>query len=359
MVSPNKAYKFCFQTDGNIVMYNEANKPTWSSNSAGASKGMANALSMSIHGRLVAWNGTEARLDSYWESPIPSNDREGPFDGILQNDGNFVIIRRSDKKVLWSTSPVPPSVCPKDCQPSPGHEFKNRLFSHGEDDIENRLLPGECLVSDNGKHSFCFESDGNVVVYSQEKPVWKSNSTAQQPTELFMDHEDGQLVAKYVDASNSELGGGDFWYNIPNKQTIQSGAPFTAIMNDDGNFVIKRGDEAVIWSTNTTQPDEPVPSTPPSPQPSPPPSPQPQPPPPKGMSTGMIVGIVAGVVLGLAALGAGIFFLMKHRRSSRAQSSSQPSGHKAVGQVAPVKADVEMGGADQMGGTPGKVALAK
>ena len=74
----------------------------------------------------------------------------------------------------------------------------------------------------------------------------------------------------------------------------------------------------------------------------------------------MIVGIVAAVVLGLAALGVGIFFLMKHRRSSKAQSSSQPSGPaKAVGQVAHVKADVEMGGADQMGGTPGKVALVR
>ena len=159
-------------------------------------------------------------------------------------------------KIVCHTSSlaVPPLACPKNCPPSPGRKFKNRLFSHGEDDIGGRLLPGECLVSDNGKHSFCFESDGNVVVYSQEKPVWKSNSTAQQPTELFIDNEDGQLVAKEVDAAEASLGGSDFWLNIPNEQTIKSGAPFTAIMDNDGNFVIKRGDDAVIWSTNTTEP---------------------------------------------------------------------------------------------------------
>ena len=97
----------------------------------------------------------------------------------------------------------------------------------------------------------------------------------------------------------------------------------------------------------------------PSPQPSPSPSPRPEPPQPNGTSMGMIVGIVAGLGLGLAALRVGIFFLMKHKRSSKAQSSSQPSGHKAAGQVAHVKADVEMGGADQMGGTPRKIALVK
>ena len=104
MVSQNKAHKFCFQRDGNIVMYNEANKPTWSSNTADASGGMASALDIQSNGRLFAWNGTQDS-DWYWESSNPSDDREGPFDGILRNDGNFVIIRRSDKKVLWSTSP--------------------------------------------------------------------------------------------------------------------------------------------------------------------------------------------------------------------------------------------------------------
>jgi len=349
MVSRNKAYKLCYQKDGNIVLYNKADKPTWSADAAGAGGGKAFLLSISTDGWLVAYNGSEGS-DWYWESPIPSMEPEGPFDGILQDDGNFVIIRRNDTKVMWSTSSVAKPVCPKDCQPSPGREFRDRLVTHPTGTIGTRLLPGECLVSPNGKYSFCFEGDGNTVVYSQDSPLWKSNTTTQLPINLYINDITGQLAAQKDDSDYSV-----FWKNIEDEHAPESGAPFTAVIKDDGNFVVTRGDGAVIWSTNTTATDEHVPS---------PPSPQPDIPAestkPKGMSIGMIIGIVAGAVLGLAALSAGIFFLMKRRRSSKAQSSSQPSGPgKAAAQVPYVKADVEMGKADQIGGTPGKVALVR
>jgi len=359
MISDNTDYKLCFMLDGNILLYDQGNYIIWASQTAVPKPAL---LNLNKNGQLAA---LDQSAEAFWETLSPTVAEEGPFDAILQNDGNLVITRRKDKKVVWSLKPVLSPVCPKDCPPNPFRTFQDRLHSNAETAMGRRLLPAECLVSSNNKYSFCFEGDGNIVLYAEDrKPLWQSNSgglPVQTVGKLFLDNEDGQLVAQNTKGTN------DFWLSISNEDAIQSGDPFTAIMKDDGNFVITRGDGKPIWSTNTTVIDEPSspsppspkPSTSPSPQPSPSPSPRPEPPPPKGMSIGMIVGIVAGVVLGLAALGVGIFFLMKHRRSSRAQSSSQPSGHKAVGQVAPVKADVEMGGADQMGGTPGKVALAK
>jgi hypothetical protein len=109
-------------------------------------------------------------------------------------------------------------------------------------------------VSKNARYSFCFEADGDVVLYSKDKSIWKSASgglPTQSVRELFLDNEDGQLVAQ---AANTEGQRHNAWLSIPNEQAVQGGDPFTATMRDDGNFVITRGDGEAIWATNTTMP---------------------------------------------------------------------------------------------------------
>jgi hypothetical protein len=104
-------------------------------------------------------------------------------------------------------------------------------------------------VSSNGKHHFCFEADGDVVLYQTGERKWSSKSAGKVPTDsvgmLFLDNEDGQLVAE---AENAD----DFWKNIPTDQAVQRGAPFTAVLKDDGNFEVTRLDGTIVWATNTT-----------------------------------------------------------------------------------------------------------
>jgi hypothetical protein len=117
------------------------------------------------------------------------------------------------------------------------------------------LLPAECLVSQNSKHHFCFEADGNVVLYQDGKSIWNSGTgglPTQDAGQLFLDDEDGTLVAEY--ASSTKEYPLDFWYNIPDPASVpaDTGSPlFTAVMKDDGNVEITRGDGTVIWSTKS------------------------------------------------------------------------------------------------------------
>jgi hypothetical protein len=106
MVSQNKAYKFCYQSDGNIVLYDQEDRQIWSAGAAGAGGGEPFVLNLDFSGRLMAWNGNGTTLDNtYWLSSNPTVPEEGPFDASLQDDGNMVIRRRRDDKIVWSTSP--------------------------------------------------------------------------------------------------------------------------------------------------------------------------------------------------------------------------------------------------------------
>jgi hypothetical protein len=105
MVSQNKAYKFCFGSDGNVVLYDQGNRQIWSAGAAGAGGGKPLELSFASGGRIVAWNGTNDPYNWYWRSSNPTSADQGPFDAILQDDGNMVIRRRRDDKIVWFTSP--------------------------------------------------------------------------------------------------------------------------------------------------------------------------------------------------------------------------------------------------------------
>jgi hypothetical protein len=108
LVSQNKAYKFCYQSDGNIMLYNEGGKPTWSAGIHGAGGGKPMLLSIDKDGTLTAFNKTDAPPSWYWTSSTPTEPEEGPFDAVLQDDGNVVIRRLSDNKIVWSTFPGTP-----------------------------------------------------------------------------------------------------------------------------------------------------------------------------------------------------------------------------------------------------------
>jgi hypothetical protein len=105
LVSANKAHKFCYQSDGNMVLYNRLNKSVWESDTAGLSLGFQKGeFSLSDDGQLSAYDAADNGT-AYWaHGDGMSTAEDGPFDAILRNDGNLAIYRREDKEVLWSTS---------------------------------------------------------------------------------------------------------------------------------------------------------------------------------------------------------------------------------------------------------------
>jgi len=94
LISKNSIYRFVFQKDANLVLYNGSDA-IWST---GTDTSMPNTYEcvMKHYGRLVIHNGNGKDI---WAS---DNERHPGAYLIVQNDGN-VVIYDSQNKPLWST----------------------------------------------------------------------------------------------------------------------------------------------------------------------------------------------------------------------------------------------------------------
>jgi hypothetical protein len=90
--SKNGLYRFAFQTDGNLVVYNLQNKALW--NSGTYTKPAVN-LEMQPGGNLVLYDAARNPLWATWTS-VPNSYL------ILQNDGNLVLYS-PDGKSQWDS----------------------------------------------------------------------------------------------------------------------------------------------------------------------------------------------------------------------------------------------------------------
>lgn len=103
LLSPNGAYRFVHQADGNIVLYRQHDgRPLWASNTNGAVTG---SLKMQDDGNLVLYGFTGRAI---WASNTPG--QPGNF-FKLQDDANAVISDAAERTARWSTDtwikPVP------------------------------------------------------------------------------------------------------------------------------------------------------------------------------------------------------------------------------------------------------------
>jgi len=109
--------------------------------------------------------------------------------------------------------------------------------------VVNELRPGETLVpfqrltSTDGRFSFLFQADGNVVLYFGAAPLWASNTMNGRGLTLRMES-GGNLVL--YDAANAVV-----W------SSGTGGHPGAKlVLQNDGNAVIFDG-ATPLWSTNT------------------------------------------------------------------------------------------------------------
>lgn len=86
-----RGYKFIFQTDGNLVVYNPGNQPIWQANTTRK----ARKLIWQSDGNLVLHNRKNRQI---WSSKTPGRGARL----AIQGDGN-VVVYSSDSQPLWTT----------------------------------------------------------------------------------------------------------------------------------------------------------------------------------------------------------------------------------------------------------------
>ncbi len=211
--SASGRYTFVYQGDGNLVLY-DGGHPLWASNTNGRPAGVA---IMQGDGNLVLYppNGGNAIWSSgTWGKPGSHL--------IMQDDGNAVIYQPSGH-AIWATNtwlPGGPTAAGDTMQPG------------------QILLPGEAIHSANGRYTFVYQGDGNLVLYDGGHPLWASNTDG-KPAGVCVMQGDGNLVLY-------KRGGVPLWASGTN------GSPGAhLIIQDDRNVVIYQPNGHPIWATNT------------------------------------------------------------------------------------------------------------
>lgn len=108
------------------------------------------------------------------------------------------------------------------------------------------LLPGATVHSANGRYTFVYQTDGNLVLYAGGRALWASGTDG-RPAGVCIMQNDGNLVIYPPDASNVVWASGTDG-NPGSHLTIQ----------DDGNVVIYHPNGHAVWATNTWLPTGPT-----------------------------------------------------------------------------------------------------
>jgi hypothetical protein len=101
-----------------------------------------------------------------------------------------------------------------------------------------RISGGEALTSPNGRYKVAMETDGNLVMYDVDKPVWGSN-TAGSGANIAEMRDDGDLVIYHE-------GDKPAWTS---RTRGHEGA--MVALQDDRDLVVYAADGKKLWSSRT------------------------------------------------------------------------------------------------------------
>ena len=142
---------------------------------------------------------------------------------ILQDDGNAAIVGKK-RAILWTTrTPVWPPA--------------------GRTDVLwplDALAPKERLRSPSGQFQLTLQTDGNLVLYDGQTPIWATGTNGQTVSQAAM-QADGNLVLVGP-------GGTVVW-----EARTAGHAGARLVLQDDGNAVVSAIDKRPLWSTGTAE----------------------------------------------------------------------------------------------------------
>ena len=213
ILSSDRRYSFKFQSDGNLVLYDN-NLPTW--NSGTYNSGIGGRVIMQSDGNLVLYNTNS--------QPIWSSVTSGPGARLTtQTDGNLVIYNQSNVP-LWGANTTH----------NPDHlGYVNSVM------FTARLYPNQRLETADRRFRLILQPDGNLVLYSPNRAIW-SSVTAGKSVAYLASQPDGNLVL--YDTNNQPV-----WHAGSNG----NGYSYLAIQ-PDGNLVLYQGgSNRPTWHSNT------------------------------------------------------------------------------------------------------------
>lgn len=198
VTSPNGLYTLTQQTDGKLVLSKPGNRALWTLNTAGTWTTMA----------------TNGRLTSYdYAKPLWNTNGTGAAEARVQNDGNLVVYRLSDKAATWASRTTQRTAPAQVTTPTSTLTSGRALYRggrmitspNGSYSAFVRPTTGELVVKRTGgpivwttgaKKSdwLVLQADGNLVLYnSNGAPVWASGTAGKGTSRLVMQN-DGNLV---------------------------------------------------------------------------------------------------------------------------------------------------------------------
>jgi tyrosinase len=216
--SANERVTLTYQSDGNLVLYGPAGA-MWASGTDGQPVG---ATVMQADGNLVIYGPGSLYV---WDSATDLN----PGSHLaVQDDGNAVIYR-PDGAPIWAT----------------GTQLPTGPTAQGSDMHPGEILgPGQSISSADGRCTFVYQSDGNLVLYGPGGAMWASGTDG-SPVGAAIMQGDGNLVI---------YGPGSHY--VWDSATDQNPGSHLVVQND-GNAVIYRPDGTPVWATGTQIPPEP------------------------------------------------------------------------------------------------------
>lgn len=212
LLSPDRQTTFSLEPYGAAVARGSF-LPVWSNNVSSQPK----KLIMQGDGNLVEYGQNDQVL---WASN--TNGNPGAY-LLAQTDGNVVIYSASNQP-LWSTNSV--------FVPGGLNRVTETVFT------AQAILPGQQLLTANGRYRAVFQGDGNFVIYSPTRAIWASGTENRGGARLVLQG-DGNLVIYTID-------GRPLWASGTNNRGANR-----MIMQADGNMVMYTGNERAVWSTNT------------------------------------------------------------------------------------------------------------
>ncbi|QBA19950.1 hypothetical protein EU348_01720 [Chryseobacterium indologenes] len=218
--SQNDQHFLIFQNDGNLVVYNDQNQPEWSSRT----QGNGSRAIFQEDGNLVVYNSSNRPLFS------SNTTNKNAANLEMQDDGNLVIYNRR-RNALWSSKGG-----------SNGNNFGGNggsntgRYNNGNIYKGFRFVKGQKIFSENYNYYLIFQTDGNLVMYSDgtNKDIWSSATAGSGRTAIFQ--EDGNLVV----------------YDSSHKPVYSTGISSSNIerlsVQNDGNIVIYNNNGSVVWA---------------------------------------------------------------------------------------------------------------
>src|SRR5260370_558806 len=140
---------------------------------------------------------------------------------MVQNDGN-VVVYRPDSTAVWATNTwVPTGPRAQGDQMLPGQV----------------LNPGQSINSADGRFTFIYQNDGNLVLYRSGVPLWASSTNGPEDGVFVM--QAGANRAPYLSKGN------------PVVASDTSGSPRSHLIGQNvGKGGVYGADNMAIWATN-------------------------------------------------------------------------------------------------------------